>query len=295
MTEPSMSWIPAILAALFGASSGVAFTPPVPPPLPGRGEAERVAPSVQGLTTRPVANPNALSGPDAPLRMAPGARVDPDRRPDPKTPGRPTAAGPDPLTILRQPQPLVPVDASVEDRNALDTSLRVISPETWSPTGFRVPYEHPDDANYSVRFDGALMLVYQDGVYTQRGGRTLVGMPPGAWYVIGREDLRPRVRALEPTDSAETNSPAQTGLAPIPTVATGRADGVRLDLRVIPVRPATPPVPPPPVDPPTPPTIEPTATGLRILRDESYRRRFLDRLRERFDPDVPPVRAPAGS
>jgi hypothetical protein len=120
-------------------------------------------------------------------------------------------------------------------------------------------------------------------------------MPPGAWYVIGREDLRPRVRALEPTDSAETNSPAQTGLAPIPTVATGRADGVRLDLRVIPVRPATPPVPPPPVEPPTPPTIEPTATGLRILRDESYRRRFLDRLRERFDPDVPPVRAPAGS
>jgi hypothetical protein len=289
-----MSRSTALIAAFLATSPAVAFVPPVPPPLPGRGEAERTAPSVQGLTTRPVANPKALSGPDAPVRVAPGSRFDPDRRADPKTPGRPATAGPDPLTILRQPEPLVPVDASVEDRNALDTSLRVMSPETWWPTGFRVPYEHPDDANYSVRLDGALMLVYQDGIYTRRGGRTTVGMPPGAWYVIGREDLRPRVRSLDPADADGPDSNALDGLAPIPSVAAGRAEGVRLDLRVMAARPAPPPEPAagspaaPPVDPP----VAPTAGGLRIQRDETYRRRLLERLRERFAYDPPALTAP---
>lgn len=280
---------PTILAVFLATAPAVAFEPPVPPPLPGRGEAERVSPTVGGLTNRPVANPNALSGPDAPLRLAPGTRADPDRRPDPKTPGRPATAGPDPLTILRQPEPLVPVDASVEDRNTLDTSLRVISPETSVPTGFRVPYEHPDDPDYSVRLDGGLMLVYQDGLYTRRGGRMRVGMPAGAWYVIGREDLRPRVRSLDRVETDEANAPIDAEVSPVLAAAAARAEGTRLDLRVIPVRPDRAPPTPPRIDPP----VEPEPGDLRIRRDEAYRRGFLNRLVDRFD--RMPVTAPAGS
>lgn len=288
---------PTILAAILGSGPflGTALGQ-VPPPLPGRGEAERTSPSVQGLTTRPAENPRALSGPDAPVRIAPGSRVDPDRRPDPKTPDRPATAGPDPLTILNQPPPLIPVDASIEDRNALDTSLRVLSPQPWYPTGFRAPYEHPDDPSYSVRIDGALMMVYQDGVYTRRGGRTVVGVPPGAWYVIGREDLRPRIRTVDPPEPAAGDGRMPGAVAPVAAPSAARTEGVRLDLRVIPVRPAPPVVAPAPSAPgPVDPTVEAKKSGLRILEDEAYRRRLLDHLRGRFGDDERPVTSPAGS
>ena len=289
-----MQRFPTILAALVAASPASAFTPPVQPPLPGRGELERTSPTVPTFTNRPVANPGALSGPSAPVRIAPGSRLPSDRRPDPKMPGRPATAGPDPLTILNQPEPLVPVDASVEDRNALDTSLRVISPDWSSPTGFRVAYEHPDDPDYSVRLDGALMLVYQDGLYTRRGGRTVIGMPAGAWFVIGREDLRPRIHSVEPGNGQEEGPDLSAKVVPPAFVGAAKNEGFRLDLRVVPARPD--PAPAVPVDPP----IEPAAGGLRILRDEGYRKRFLERLVDREGPidapeRVPVTGSPAGS
>jgi hypothetical protein len=69
---------------------------------------------------------------------------------------------------------------------------------------------------------------------------------------------------------------------------------------VIPVRPEASPVAAPeptptPVDPPIEVNSAPPASGLRILRDESYRRRFLQQLRERFDSEEKPVTGPAGS
>lgn len=292
-----MARFPTILAALIVTTPASAVEPPVPPPLPGRGEAERTSPTVRGLTSEPVANPNALSGPNAPARLAPGSRVSDDRRPEPKTPDRPATAGPDPLAVLRQPQPLVPIEASVEDRNVLDTSLIVYSPESAWPLGFRMPYEHPDDPSYSVRLDGALMLVYQDGYYFRRGARTVVGMPPGAWFVIGRDDLRPRVRADRVSGTASDSGSSAAEVAAVP--AAGRVEPVRLDLRVLPVRPE--PVGQAPAAPPEPaamPVDPPPASpaGLRILRDETYRRRFLHQLLDRFEAAAMPVTAPpAGS
>lgn len=292
-----MARLPTILAALIVTAPAWAVEPPVPPPLPGRGEAERTSPTVRGLTSEPVANPNALSGPNAPARLAPGSRVPDDRRPEPKTPDRPATAGPDPLAVLRQPQPLVPIEASVEDRNVLDTSLTVYSPESAWPLGFRMPYEHPDDPSYSVRLDGALMLVYQDGYYFRRGARTVVGMPPGAWFVIGRDDLRPRVRTDRVSGTASDSGSSAAEVAAVP--AAGRVEPVRLDLRVLPVRPE--PVGQAPAAPPEPaavPSDPPPASpaGLRILRDETYRRRFLHQLLDRFEAAAMPVTAPlAGS
>lgn len=291
MTTGPMASFASILAILAGAVPVLAAEPPVPPPLPGRGEAERTSPSVEGLTTRPAVNPNALSGPDAPVRTAPGSRIRTDRRPDPKTPNRPATAGPDPLVILNQPEPLIPLDASVEDRNVLDTSLRLITPDYGYPTGFRVPFEHPDDPEYAVRIDGALMLVYQDGLYARRRGRMYVGMPAGAWYVIGRDDLRPRIRPDAPSDAEADGTDLDAEAVPDPRIPAARAAPVRLDLRVIPERPAVP-VPPPE---PSPPAEEPPVAGPRILRDDTYRRRLLRELLDRFEPSPPPVTAPAGS
>jgi hypothetical protein len=292
MTNGPMARTPTILAVLLASAPAWAIEPPVPPPLPGRGEAERISPTVRGLTTGPVANPGALSGPNAPTRLAPGSRVPVERRPDPKTPNRPTTAGPDPLTVLRQPQPLVPIEAAVEDRNVLDTSLIVYSPETAWPTGFRMAYEHPDDPSYSVRLDGALMLVYQDGYYYRRGGRTVVGMPPGAWFVIGRDDLLPRVQTDE---SASTPNGSGSSAAEVtPAHVAGRMEPVRLDLRVLPARPEpvgdAPATPAEPMAVPADPPLTSPA-GLRILRDETYRRRFLHELLDRFEPAPPPVTA----
>lgn len=296
MTTGPMARSPTILAALLVTAPAWAFAPPVSPPLPGRGEAERTSPSVRGLTADPMPSSGALSGPNAPTRLAPGSRVPVDRRPDPKTPNRPTTAGPDPLTILRQPQPLVPVEAAVEDRNVLDTSLVVYSPETAWPTGFRMPYEHPDDPAYSVRLDGALMLVYQDGYYFRRGGRTVVGMPPGSWFVIGRDDLRPRVQTdRSPAPNGSGSSAEEASAA----VVAARMEPVRLDLRVMAARPepidAAPHPPREAVSAPDEPRPA-TVTGLRILRDETYRHRLLHGLADRFEPAAPSVTAPpAGS
>lgn len=294
-----MARLAPILAVLFGATPALAAEPPVPPPLPGRGEAERTSPTVQGLTSRPAINPNALSGPDAPVRTAPGSRVRTDRRPDPKTPYRPTTAGPDPLVILNQPEPLIPLDASVEDRNVLDTSLRVITPDNGYPTGFRVPYEHPDDPGYAVRIDGGLMLVYQDGLYAKYRGRMYVGMPAGAWYVIGREDLRPHIRSTPPVADDPDGPDLDAEVVPDTRMPSARAVPVRLDLRVIPERPPAPaPAAPPGASPPAEPAGSPEApqaSGPRILRDGGYRRRLLHELLDRFEPSGPPVTAPAGS
>lgn len=298
MTTGPMARRPPNLPVLFGAIlagsvPALAAQPPVPPPLPGRGDAERTSPTVEGLTTRPAVNPNALSGPDAPVRTAPGSRIRTDRRPDPKTPYRPATAGPDPLVILNQPEPLIPLDASVEDRNVLDTSLRVITPDYGYPTGFRVPFEHPDDPEYAVRIDGGLMLVYQDALYARHRGRMYVGMPAGAWYVIGRDDLRPHIHATPPAESDGPDLDARR--VPDARISAARAAPIRLDLRVIPERPAAPaPAPASPPEP-TPSADEAPAAGPRILRDDAYRRRLLRELLNRFEPTAPPVTAPAGS
>lgn len=301
MTIRPMARLPTILASLLATVPAWAADPPVPPPLPGRGEAERTSPTVRGFTTEPVTNPHALSGPNAPTRLAPGSRVPMDRRPDPKTPYRPTTAGPDPLTVLRQPPPLVPIEASVEDRNVLDTSLAVYSPESAWPLGFRRPYEHPDDPSYAVRLDGALMLVYQDGYYFRRGARTVVGMPPGAWFVIGRDDLRPRVHTDGSEAGTDSSPSSRADVAAEVTAipAAGRVDPVRLDLRVMAARPQPVAETPPPAvrsAPAEPPPSSPPAAGLRILRDETYRRQLLHELLDRSGQPAPPVTAPpAGS
>lgn len=112
------------------------------------------------------------------------------------------------FVVVLQPstQPeLIPVDAGVEDRGVLSSSLRLMPLETGQDQSFERLYRIAGSDDVYVRKSGGLHAIFKQSVYVN----TIVGevpiIPAGTVYSIGeiRTDLLGQIGAIaEPDDSA---------------------------------------------------------------------------------------------
>jgi hypothetical protein len=78
---------------------------------------------------------------------------------------------------------LQPLDQGVEDRNALDTSLRRVNISMRIPTGFQDAFAIKDDGGI-MRIDGALAAVFDSSTYSQTREGLSVDVPAATIWVI---------------------------------------------------------------------------------------------------------------
>ncbi len=173
------------------------------------------------------------------------------------------------------------VDGNVEDRNALDDSLRLSQPELLStPTAFSRVYIDPANPNRYVRGNGALFITfpYSDYRFVKKKG-TFAFVPGGTTFRIGMPahfDMPQR-----PSPFADA-APERTDAL----LTERRQDELRFDTRVDLHRPEGG-VPAPSEeravrrDEHRSDSVEPTTVMPRILADERYRRAFFESLRKR--------------
>ncbi len=81
---------------------------------------------------------------------------------------------------------LQPVDAGIEDRSALDASLRLTQPDLQSmPLGFARVYVDPLDPTRYIRANGALHAVFSQSEYRRGKSGVIPLVPQGTTFRIG--------------------------------------------------------------------------------------------------------------
>lgn len=112
------------------------------------------------------------------------------------------------LCTLEQVE-LVPVDAGVEDRGALSTSLFVEPKDLRQNQSFERLYKVEGSDDVYVRKAGGLKAIFRSSQYANLYGREVAIVPAGTVYVIGaiRPELVSRMSGLSP--SIEESAPAE--------------------------------------------------------------------------------------
>jgi hypothetical protein len=103
-----------------------------------------------------------------------------------------------------KPLELIPVDAGVEDRGALSTSLRSIPLDSRQDLSFERLYKVAGSDDVYVRKAGGLYAIFKQSVYVNTKFGEVPVIPAGTVYSIGeiRVDLLGQIGAIaEPNDS----------------------------------------------------------------------------------------------
>lgn len=141
------------------------------------------------------------------------------------------------LVSARRDLRLVPIEQGVADRNAMSTSLRMMPSDLRQPSAFKEVYAVEGRPDLLVRGDGALYAVFPQSSYprimVKKKVITLVGVPPGTVYYIGRPDFRrvstTGIRAAQPRHLDEEAQPVSSSAVDtrvVPTMPKSFADGI---------------------------------------------------------------------
>ena len=114
---------------------------------------------------------------------------------------------------VSDPVELVPVDAGVEDRGALSTSLFVEPKDLRQNQSFERLYKVEGSEDVYVRKAGGLKAIFRSSQYAKIYGREVPIVPAGTVYVIGaiRPELVASMGGLSPSaEDTSTDPEVQT-------------------------------------------------------------------------------------
>ena len=110
-----------------------------------------------------------------------------------------------------EPVELIPVDAGVEDRGALSTSLFVEQKDLRQNQSFERLYKVEGSEDVYVRKAGGLKAIFRSSQYVNIYGREVPIVPAGTVYVIGasRPELVASMGWLSPSGEDSITEPEQ--------------------------------------------------------------------------------------
>jgi len=110
-----------------------------------------------------------------------------------------------------EPVELIPVDAGVEDRGALSTSLFVEQKDLRQNQSFERLYKVEGSEDVYVRKAGGLKAIFRSSQYVNIYGREVPIVPAGTVYVIGaiRPELVASMGGLSPSGEDSITEPEQ--------------------------------------------------------------------------------------